>query len=178
MLVSGWIPRSAQVPDRHYPNTSRNRLFPSQGTLASVLSNPAAISNGLWARFWNFTTTSPSVIVIARRGVDEVAEQVARLGRLVAVADANGQQAIQAAGHQRQLQVAVDLHRHRRGEGVHVEEVDPVLDVVLDEHPLGIAADQVGGGPGQLVGQEQGRLLVPQVGDGQLPERAVVVAAA
>ena len=65
------------------------------------------------------------------RGVDEVAEQMAGLGGLVAVADADGQQAVQAARHQRQLQVAVDLHRHRRGERVHVEEVDPILDVLF-----------------------------------------------
>ena len=82
------------------------------------------------------------------RGVDEIAEQVAGLGRLVAVADALPQEAIEAAGHQRQLQVAVDLHGHRRGQGVHVEEVDAVLDVVLDEHPLGVAADQRGGPSG------------------------------
>src|SRR5512135_2918084 len=48
----------------------------------------------------------------------------------------------------------------------------PVLDVVLDQHPLGVAADEVGGGPGQLVGQQQGRILVPQLGDGQLAEGA------
>src|SRR5262245_7295815 len=64
--------------------------------------------------------------------VDEVAEQVPRLGRLVAVADAAGQQAIQAAGHEGQLQVAGDLQRHRTGQSVHVKEVDAVLDVVLD----------------------------------------------
>ena len=29
-------------------------------------------------------------------------------------------------------------------QGVHVEEVDPVLDVVLDQHPLGVAADELG----------------------------------
>ena len=86
-----------------------------------------------------------------------------------------GQEPIEAAGHQGQLQVAVDLHRHRRGQGVHVEEVDPVLDRVLDDHPLGVAADELGGRAMQLVGQEQGRLFVPQVGDGQLPQRAVVV---
>src|SRR5512135_1170025 len=51
----------------------------------------------------------------------------------------------------------------------------PVLDVVLDQHPLGVAADEVGGGPGQLVGQQQGRILVPQLGDGQLAEGALVI---
>ena len=129
----------------------------------------------MWARFWNRTTTSLLGDRDVRRGVDEVAEQVPGLGGLVTVADADRQQAVEAAGHQRQLQVAVDLHRHRRGQRVHVEEVDPVLDVVLDQHPLGVAADQVGRRAGQLVGQQQRRFLVPQVGDGQLAERAVVV---
>ena len=55
-----------------------------------------------------------------------------------------------------------------------MEEVDPVLDVVLDQHPLGVAADEVAGRTGQLVGQQQGGFLMPQVGDGQLAERAVV----
>src|SRR5437764_15056063 len=43
------------------------------------------------------------------RGIDEVAEQVAGLGDLVSVADADAQQAIEAAGHQRQLPDKVEL---------------------------------------------------------------------
>jgi hypothetical protein len=63
LLVLDFIPRSAEVLGWHYPKTSRKRLFPSHGTAPSVLSNPAATSKGLWARFWNFTAISPSVIV-------------------------------------------------------------------------------------------------------------------
>ena len=48
-----------------------------------------------------------------------------------------------------------------------MEEVDPVLDVVLDQHPLGIATDQVGRRPVQLIGQQQRRVLMPQLSDGQ-----------
>ena len=99
---------------------------------------------------------------------------MAGLGDLVTIADANRQQPIQAAGHQRQLQVAVDLHGHRRGQRIHVEEIDPVLDVVLDQHPLGVTTDEVGSRPAELVRQQQGRFLMPQLGDGQLTERAVV----
>ena len=157
---------------------SRNRFPPSQGMTSLVWSNPAAISNGLWARFWNAPRPPSSVIVIPAVASMKSRNRWRDLADLVAVADADRQEAVEAAGHQRQLQVAVDLHRHRRGQGVHVEEVDPVLDVVLDQHPLGVAADQVGRRAGQLVGQQQGRLLVPQVGDGQLAERAVVVASA
>ena len=34
------------------PNCNRKRLLPSQGIGMSVLSKPAAVSSGLWARFW------------------------------------------------------------------------------------------------------------------------------
>jgi hypothetical protein len=44
-------PLPAELPGCPYPRTSRKRLPPNQGTAASVLSNPAATSNGLWARF-------------------------------------------------------------------------------------------------------------------------------
>ena len=110
-----------------------------------------------------------------RRGVDEIAEEMPGLRDLVTIPDANRQQAIQAAGHERQLQIAVDLHGNRRRESIHVEEIDPVLDVILDEHPLSVPTDEVGSGSAELVGQEQGRFLVPQLGDSQLTERAVVV---
>src|SRR5208337_5175443 len=52
------------------------------------------------------------------RGVDEVAEQMPRLSDLVAVAEAACQESVEAAGHQGQLQVAVDLHRYRRAQRV------------------------------------------------------------
>ena len=55
-----------------------------------------------------------------------------------------------------------------------MEEVDPVLDVVLDQHPLGIAADQVARRAVQLIGQQQGRFLMAQISDGQLAERTIV----
>ena len=43
--------------------------------------------------------------------------------------------AVQSTGHQRQLQVAIDLHRHRRAQGVHAEKNDAIRDAVLDDHP-------------------------------------------
>src|SRR5208282_279249 len=63
---------------------------------------------------------SPLVDRDRRGSVDEVAEQMAGLRDLVAVANLRAQESVQAAGHQRQLQVAVDLHRHGRAQGVHV----------------------------------------------------------
>ena len=90
------------------------------------------------------------------------------------MADPCRQEPVETAGHQRQLKVAVDLHGHRGGQGVHVEEVDAVGDVVLDEHPLGITPNEFGGRPGPLVGQQQRRLLVAQVEDRQLPQGTFV----
>ena len=107
--------------------------------------------------------------------IPEVAEEMARLGLLIATADPPGQQAVQAAGHQGQLQVAIDLHRYRRGERVHVEEVNAVLDAVLDDHPPGVPLDQPGRRRRQLVGQEDRRLLVAQIGDRHLAKRALVI---
>jgi len=147
-----------------------NCLPPSQGTAIRILSNPAATSRGLCARFWNLTTTASLVIVMS---AEALMKSLTGLGGLVTIADADRQQAIQAADHQRQLQVAVDLHRHCRAQRVHVEEGDLVLDVVLDQHPLGVAADEVACRTGQLVRQQQGGFLMPQVGDGQLTERAI-----
>ena len=109
------------------------------------------------------------------RGIHEVLEQMPRLGLFVAPADAAGQQAVQAAGHQRQLQVAVDLHRHGRAQGVHVKEVDPIRDPILDDHPLSVPLNQPGSRRRQLVGQQEGRLLMTQVGDRHLAQRAVII---
>lgn len=43
-----------------YPKISCRRRLPSHGTGRSSLSNPAAINNGLWARFWKRTWMSRS----------------------------------------------------------------------------------------------------------------------
>ena len=53
-----------------------------------------------------------------------------------------------------------------------MEEVDAILDVVLDEHALRVAADQWGGRSVQLIGQQQGGFFMPQIRDDQLPQRA------
>src|SRR5271157_1180585 len=93
-------------------------------------------------------------------GIHEILKQMPRLGVLVALADATGQQAVQAAGHQRQLEVAVDIHRDGRAQRVHVKEVDPIRDAILDDHPLGVPPDQLGGRLCELVRQQDRRLLM------------------
>ena len=56
-----------------------------------------------------------------------------------------------------------------------MEEVDAIRDAVLDDHPPGVALDQPGRRRRQLVGQEDRRLLVAQVGDRHLADRALVI---
>ena len=51
------------------------------------------------------------VLTFVGRGIDEVAEEVSGLGPLVAVAELGTEQAIEAAAHERQLEVTVDFHR-------------------------------------------------------------------
>jgi len=49
-----------------------------------------------------------------RCGIDQVPEDMSGPGPLVAAADLGSEQTVQAAGHQGQLQVQIDLHRHGR----------------------------------------------------------------
>ena len=79
------------------------------------------------------------------------------------------------ASHQRELQVAGNLHGHGRGEGIHVEEINAVGDAVFDDHALRIALDEHFGRFFQLVGEEQGGPLMTQFGDGNLPDGTCVV---
>jgi len=56
-----------------------------------------------------------------------------------------------------------------------VEELDAVGDAVFDEHAAGVELDQAGGGAAHLIGEQQGRLFMAEVGDGDLPDRSLVV---
>ena len=88
-------------------------------------------------------------------GVYKIAKEVSAFGGLVAVTDTSPQEVIKATGHQGQLQIAVHLHGDRRRESIHVEESDAVGDAILNDRPLGVAADQFPSRAGQLVGQQQ-----------------------
>ncbi len=108
-------------------------------------------------------------------GIHEILKQMPRLGVLVALADATGQQAVQTAGHQRQLEVAVDLHRDGRTQRVHGKEVDPIRDAILDDHALGVPPDQLEGRLCELVRQQDRRLLMAQIGGDHLTQGAVII---
>jgi hypothetical protein len=159
-----------------YPKTSCSLFLPSHGTGRLVCAKPAAISKGLWARFWKRTVISRSLISTLATALKEVAKDVLGFGGGIAVANAFAEQSIQTAGHQGQLQIATDLHGHRRGQGVHVEEIQPVGDPVFDEHALCVPSDEVYGGATQVVGEHEGGLLVAQIRDDDMADRTVIVA--
>ena len=103
-------------------------------------------------------------------GVDEVAEEASGFRVFIAVAELPSQEPVEAAAHEGELEIAVDLHGDGGGESVHVEEVDSVLDAILDEHAPGVAGDQLGGAALELVGQEEGGFFVAEVHDGDLAD--------
>ena len=105
------------------------------------------------------------------RHIDEIAKDVAGLGVAVA-AHATGEQAIESAGDHQQRHIEVDFESHRRGEGVHVEEADGIRERVLDQHPAGVAGDELLDRGPQVVGQENRRLFMAEIEDVDLPERA------
>ena len=103
-------------------------------------------------------------------GFDELAEQAGGLGGAEAFADAGGENAVQGAGHDGELDVEIDAQGHGGGQRIHVEEVDGIGDGVLDQHAAGIAVDQLARGGAELVGEQQGGLVVAEVADGDLAD--------
>lgn len=87
------------------------------------------------------------------RGVDEVAENVSRLGRCIAVGDFLAQEPIKAAGHEGKLQIAVHLDGDGGRQGVDVEEINAVCYPIFDEHTLGVALHQLSRRAPQLIGE-------------------------
>ena len=93
-------------------------------------------------------------------GVEEVAPQPVGGGQLVE-GQLAGKQAVAVAGQHGEGGVEVNVEGQPRGQGVEVETRDVRVHLVLDDHPLGVAAEQVLGRSGQVVGDEQGGLVWP-----------------
>lgn len=55
-----------------------------------------------------------------------------------------------------------------------MEEINVVLDAVFDNHPLCIPADEFGWRGAELIGEQQCRFFMAQIGNGQLADRTVV----
>ena len=109
-------------------------------------------------------------------GLNKVPKKVARGDALVSIPNLRSQESIEATGHQRQLQITIDLHRHSRGQGIHVKEINPIGNPVLDDHALGIALDQLRRRRTELISDQDRRLLMAQVLDRHLSYLPVIPA--
>lgn len=56
-----------------------------------------------------------------------------------------------------------------------MKEVYGVLDVVLDNHSLSVALDEFRCRTGELIGQQESRLFMAQIGSNQLTNAAFVI---
>src|SRR3990172_10223205 len=109
-------------------------------------------------------------------GLNKIPKKVARGGTLVSIANLRSQESIEATGHQSQLQITIDLHRHSRRQSIHVKEINPIGNPVLDDHTLGIALDQLRRRRTELIGDQDRRLLMAQVLDRHLSYLPVIPA--
>lgn len=55
-----------------------------------------------------------------------------------------------------------------------MEELNGVRDAVLDEHPLRISRDEGGASELEIVGKQEGRILVAELRNGHLTKFALV----
>src|SRR5262249_20803273 len=95
-------------------------------------------------------------------------------GRLVEAVQLAGQPPVAAVGHNGQRHVHIDVEAHLTGQAVEVKEGDADAEAVFDAVPLGIADNQVAGRLGDVVGQEQRRLVPTEPGHRYLPNLPVV----
>ena len=64
--------------------------------------------------------------------------------------------------------VEVDVERDGGAERVEVEAADRFGEALLDRHPFGVPADDLLRRRGPVVGEDQGRVLVPEAAHGDL----------
>ena len=55
-----------------------------------------------------------------------------------------------------------------------MEKIDAIFNGVLDEHALGISLDESGRGFSEIVGHEEGWLVMAEIGDDKLSDGLVV----
>src|SRR5262245_54120090 len=106
MLVFDLTPRSCRGDNVELPEYQSQPLAPQPGDYSLRLIETGRDEQGIMG---TLLIPHHDLRLGQRhscRGIDEVLEQMPRLGTFVAPTDAAGQQAVQATGHQRQLQVA------------------------------------------------------------------------
>src|SRR2546429_9843502 len=83
-----------------------------------------------------------------------------RTGTLISVFNLEGQKPIEAPGHQRELEITVNLHGHGRRQGIHMEKVNAIGDPIFNDHALSVATHQLGGGAAEMIGKlEDGMIM-------------------
>ena len=108
-------------------------------------------------------------------GVDDLSEEGSSARDIHFVSEPFGEDVVEGAGHECDLEVELDLEGHGGGQCIHVEEVDGISDGVLDDHAARVSVDEGACRRVHLVGDEEGGLLVAEVGDGDLADFAGVV---
>jgi hypothetical protein len=71
--------------------------------------------------------------------------------------------------------VEVDVEGDGGGESVDVEGADPLGEALFDAHATGVLLDQELGSGGEVVGDQDGGVLVPEPADGKPADVPVVV---
>lgn len=85
---------------------------------------------------------------------------MARFCFLIATTDFLSKQAIQAACHQRELNIKVDFHGNGRRQSVHVKKIDAILNTIFYNHPFRISLNNLWRRPGKLIGQKKYRIFM------------------
>ena len=117
------------------------------------------------------TTISRCLISVVALALTTFRKRVrARVFR--SVSEPPGEDAVEGAGHESDLEVELDLAGHGGGQCIHVEEVDGIGDGVLDDHAARVSVDEDACRRVHLVGDEECALLVAEVGDGDLADFA------
>ncbi len=79
-------------------------------------------------------------------------------------------QPVEVAGDDGERGVQVDVERDAAGQRVEAEPADVGVELVFDQHPLGVPGEQVFGRGVEVVGDEQGGLVAADVLDRDLAD--------
>ena len=91
---------------------------------------------------------------------DEVSIELGGVA-LFEAAEFASQHGVEGVGDHGEGEIEVDLDENGGGEGVEVEELDGLGDAVLDAPTSGVVTDQEFHGSLEIVGDQEGGLLVP-----------------
>src|SRR5690348_10908622 len=94
--------------------------------------------------------------------VDEIPEDHSSL-RIGVTSHFASQQAIQAAGDNKERHVEIDLQADGGGKRIDVKEAHSIRERVLDQHALSVAGDELRRGAVTVVGEQDGRLVVSEI---------------